>query len=123
MFRVLGNSAVTSIRGGNSPSEATEAARVMYVLCACSVGTQAVVLRAVGEEESRVVGRQHGGPVVPPGVSQGRHQVQYVSAAICYLDRVEINLLGTRLHLHNRLKEFLKCYRFSLKYLHEITYL
>lgn len=99
---------ITSFRGGYHPREATDATRVSYVLCAGSVGPQAVVLGAVREEQRGVVGRQHGGAQVPPRVPQVAHQVEQVAAPVIDFYIVKGSLFWTRLRLHKGLKYFLK---------------
>lgn len=72
----------SSVSGGNNPIKATEATRVLYILCTGAIGSQAVVLGAIGEEQRWVVWRQHCSTIVPPAVSQVTHQVEEVAPLI-----------------------------------------
>lgn len=94
---------VNSICGSNNPREATEATRIFYILCACSIWSKAVVLRAVGKEQCRVVWWQHCSTVVPPRIIHVRPQVKDLTTLIYNLDIFNF-FLRTWLWLHHRLK-------------------
>lgn len=97
-----------SICGGHDPCEATGAARIFYILSAGPVRPEAVVLRAVGEEQRRVVGRQHRGAIVPPRISQISTQIENIVPSVNHFDILNFMLFRTRLWLHDGLEYFLK---------------
>lgn len=99
---------VTSILGGYNPREATEMARVFYILCVRSKRPQPVILRAVSEEQCRVLRWQHRSTVVPFRIGEIGHQVENVALLISYFDIFSLLFLWTWLRLHEWFKYFLK---------------
>lgn len=98
---------VTSICGSDNPREAAMTAGIFYVLCACPIRSQPMILGSVGKEQRWIVGWQHCRPVVPPRISYVAPQVKDVTTLVHNLDIFNF-FFRTWLDHSFRFKYFLK---------------